>query len=126
MMVPLRLIFCFFLFIRTANACELEGCVLPTTLHEVDGQATPTNGIWTWLHHDLALSRDAARKGNHAKALILAKQLDKVIRSRLDDLLRFSEPEEVKDFHSALAQLVTKVGGWPLAEIDMGGKEAQG
>lgn len=125
-MVLLRLLTCFLLFTSVARACEMEGCVLPTTLHQVDGQTTPANGIWTWLHHDLALSRDAARNGNYARALTLAKQLDSVIRSRLDDLLRFSEPEEVLDFHSALAKLVTTVGGWPLAEIEMGGKEANG
>ena len=114
------------MFTTTVNACDLDDCALPTALHQIDGKATPTAGIWTWLHHDLALARDAIRRGNHARALTLAKQLDQILHARLEDLLRFSEPDAVRDFHATLAGLVTSAGGWPLKEIDVGGKEAQG
>jgi len=126
MQVFTRIAACFTLFISTANACGLDDCALPDALHQIEGHETPANGIWTWLHHDLALAREAVRRGNQAHALRLAQQLDSILRSRLEDLLRFSEPKAVLDFHSTLASLVTSAGGWPLKEIDIGGKEAQG
>ena len=126
MKVLVRISACFILFTTTANACDLDDCALPKALHQIDGKATPAHGIWTWLHHDLALTREAIRRGNQARALTLAKQLDQVLRVRLDDLLRFSEPDAVRDFHATLAGLVTSAGGWPLKEIDIGGREAQG
>ena len=126
MMVLLRTTACFLFLTGSANACDLDDCVLPKTLHKIDGHETPINGIWTWLHHDLALTREAVQRGNQAHALTLAKQLDSILRTRLDELLSFSNPEAVMDFHSALAKLVTTAGGWPLKKIDVGGKEAQG
>ena len=126
MRFTLQTMICFFLFSNTADACELEGCALPQRLHQIDGKDTPPAGVWTWLHHDLALTRDAIRRGNAAEALIMAKQIDAVIRTRLHDLLQFGGTEAVVDFHSALAALVTNAGGWPLPKIDIGGPEAQG
>ena len=126
MQVVMRIAVCFIILTPTANACELDDCALPKALHEINGRATPANGIWTWLHHDLALTREAIRRGNQARALALAKQMDQIVRARLEDLLRFSEPDAVRDFHATLATLVTSAGGWPLKEIDVGGKEAQG
>ena len=126
MMVLLRTTACFLLFTGSANACDLDDCILPKAFHNIDGHETPIHGVWTWLHHDLALTREAIRSGNQAQALMLAKQLDSILRTRLDELLSFSNPEAVLDFHSALASLVSTAGGWPLKEIDIGGKEAQG
>ena len=126
MWVLVRATVCYLLFVGSVHACEMEGCVLPKKLHEIEGKDTPAAGVWTWLHHDLALSRDAIRRGNAAEALILAKRLDAIVRKRLEDLLQFGGREAIEDFHSALAKLVTKAGGWPLPEIDIGGTEAQG
>ena len=126
MKVLLRTTAVFLLFTGSASACDLDDCALPHSLHQIDGHETPINGIWTWLHHDLALTREAIRRGNQAQALTLAKQIDTILRTRLDELLRFSEPEAVIDFHSTLASLVTSAGGWPLKKIDIGGEEAQG
>ena len=126
MRFALQTLVCFLLFSQTAHACELEGYALPQRLHQIDGKKTPPAGVWTWLHHDLALTRDAIRRGNAAEAIILAKQIDAVIRSRLHELLQFGGTEAVVDFHTALATLVTNAGGWPLPKIDIGGTEVQG
>jgi len=126
MKVFLRTTAIFLFFTGSASACDLDDCVLPNALHQVDGHETPINGIWTWLHHDLALTREAVRRGNQAEALTLAKQLDTILRKRLEELLRFSKPEAVSDFHSTLAGLVTSAGGWPLKKIDIGGSEVKG
>ena len=108
----------------TAMACDIEGCTLPETLHKINGEATPINGIWTWMHHDLAVARRAANFGNTALALDLAHSLDGVLRRRLQDLIGFGGPESLVDFHQALQRVVREAGGWPLAEIKVGGQEA--
>ena len=59
MQVLMRIAACFIMFTTTAKACDLDDCALPKALHQIDGKATPANGIWTWLHHDLALTREA-------------------------------------------------------------------
>ena len=126
MQVLVRITVCFIVFTTTARACDLDDCVLPKALHQIDGIETPVHGIWTWLHHDLALTREAIRRGNQAHALTLAKQLDTIVRVRIDDLLHFSGPDAVRAFHATLAGLVTSAGGWPLKEIEIVGKEAHG
>jgi hypothetical protein len=116
-----------FIFLSTpALACEIESCALPATLHHIDGDATPPNGVWTWLHHDLALARAAANKARGAEALDLAHSLDRILRSRADDLVAFSGPQAVADFHRALQRVVSRAGGWPLVALKLGGEEAQG
>ena len=84
------------------------------------------HGIWTWLHHDLALARRAISADRDAQALDLAHSLDRIVRKRLRDLTAFGGPDAVRDFHAALQTVVRKAGGWPLAEIDVEGKEANG
>ena len=126
MMAFMRIAACFMILTPTSYACDLDDCALPKALHTIDGRAAPANGIWTWLHHDLALTREAIRRGNQARALTLAKQMDRTLRTRLEDLLRYSEPDAIRDFHATLSRLVASAGGWPLKEIDVGGKEAQG
>ncbi len=124
MSVLLRSSALFFILSTPAAACEIDGCVLPATLHQVDGKDTPIQGIWTWLHHDLALARRAMRSDEYAKALHLAHSLDRILRKRVQDLANFGGTEAVQDFHAALQAVVANAGGWPLAEIDVGGKEA--
>jgi len=112
------------LFPSTALACDIEGCSLPMSLHKVNGETSPAHGVWTWLHHDLALARRAIHSGDEAYALNLAISLDKIIRRRLTDLIAFSGTESLIDFHRALQGVVTQAGGWPLPEIKVGVKEA--
>jgi len=124
MSVLKNIIFISLLLPASALGCDLEDCSLPVSLHQINGEEAPDHGIWTWLHHDLALARRAARHENDARALDLAHSLDRVIRSRLDDLRKFSDPEALLDFHKALQQVVREAGGWPLAEIKLEDKEA--
>lgn len=126
MSVLLRSSALFFLLSTPAMACEIDGCVLPETLHQIDGKDSPTHGVWTWLHHDLALARRAMRADEDAKALDLAHTLDRILRRRIRDLISFGGPEAVKNFHAALQSVVLNAGGWPLAEIDVVNKEASG
>ena len=121
-----RIIALFLLFSTPALACDIEGCTLPATLHQIDGASTPANGVWTWLHHDLAIARSAARGQGAATALTLAYSLDRILRSRADDLVAFSGAEAVADFHQALQHVVRRAGGWPLVALDLGGEEARG
>ena len=119
-----KIIFLSLAFPSTALACEIEGCVLPMSLHKVNGETSPTHGVWTWLHHDLALARRAIHSGDEAYALDLALNLDRILRRRLTDLVAFGGTEPLIDFHRALQSIVSKAGGWPLPEIKVGGKEA--
>jgi hypothetical protein len=109
-----------------ALACDIESCALPATLHQVEGETAPVNGVWTWLHHDLAVARAAATRNGAARALALAHSLDRILRSRMDDLVAFSGPQAVSDFHQALQRVVSHAGGWPLVALDLGGEEARG
>ena len=126
MPVLLRTSALFLLLSTPARACDIDGCVLPKTLHQIEGKDSPVQGIWTWLHHDLALARRAMRANEDAKALDLAHSLDRIIRQRIRDLVSFGGPEAIRDFHAALQSVVLNAGGWPLAEIDVEGKEASG
>lgn len=126
MRVLLRSSALFFFLCTPALACEIDGCVLPEKLHQIDGKASPVQGVWTWLHHDLAMARRAMRTDQYAKALDLAHTLDRILRKRIGDLVSFGGPEAVRDFHAALQSVVLNAGGWPLAEIDVEGKEASG
>jgi len=119
-----KVIILFLLFPSTAVACEIEDCSLPSSLHKVNGETSPTHGVWTWLHHDLALARKAIHSGDEAHALNLALTLDQIIRRRLADLIAFSGAESLIDFHRAIQGVVNQAGGWPLPEIKVGGKEA--
>ena len=124
MMTFMRTVAYFMILTPAAHSCGLDDRELPKDPHEIDGRSTPANSIWTWLHHNLALTQEAIRRGNHAHALSLANQMDRPVRVRRADLLCCSESKAVRDFHATLARLVTLAGGGPLKEIHVGGKEA--
>jgi hypothetical protein len=42
----------------------------------------------------------------------------------LNDLITFSGTQSLVDYHRALQRVVEDAGGWPLAEIKVGGLEA--
>ena len=109
-----------------AHACDIEDCALPSTLHQINGETAPAHGVWTWLHHDLALARESAHRGSDARALTMAHSLDRILRLRVNDLIGFSDTQAVIDFHLALQTVIRSAGGWPLAEIDTEGKGVQG
>ncbi len=126
MLVPMSALALTLLIPTEADACTIDGCALPEALHKVEGKETPANGIWTWLHHDLAAARVAIRSGHSAHALEIVHTLDKVLRARVRDLVNFGGAAAVKDFHQALQSVVLDAGGWPLEELDVGVIEAQG
>ncbi len=121
-----RILILFVLTTSAAAACPLDDCVLPPAMHNVDGKAAPAHGLWTWLHHDLALARDAATRNVNAKALDIAHNLDHVLRARSNELIEFSGTQSVIDFHLELQSLVHEIGAWPLAELGWNKSNTQG
>lgn len=126
MKVFVRITAVLFFLSNPAHACDIDDCALPSSLHQINDETAPVNGVWTWLHHDLAVARESARGGSIAKALTMAHSLDRILRLRINDLIALSDTQAVIDFHLALQTVVQSAGGWPLAEIDMEGKGVQG
>lgn len=109
-----------------AEACELDDCTLSDAMHAVSDPADRAVHEYAWLHHDLALARDALQRGETARALSLAHSLDQALRSRLTHVEANLGYPAVTAFHGALQTLVEKANGWPLADLDMASKEIKG
>jgi hypothetical protein len=101
-----------------AAVCDLNDCHLADALHHIDDSPSPLDR-WSWMNHDLALARGAAKRGQKAKAIRLAQGLDKAIRSGLSQLLIDRGSEHVIELHQSLQSIVINCKGHPLEPLNL-------
>ena len=115
----------FIFFSSSALACDLDDCTLSVALHSVDQTQAPEDS-YSWMNHDLAVGRDSLSDGDRARALALVRDLDGLLRTHIKDIVRIRGEVRVRALHTALQDLARDAGGWPLAELDVPSKGAQG
>lgn len=109
----------------SALACDLDDCTLAEKLHSVDKKAAPEDSF-SWMNHDLAVARDALRHGDAARTLALVRDLDGLLRTHLNEFVALRGQAQAQGMHTLLQDLARRAGGWPLAELTIAAKGAQG
>ena len=115
----------FALGIPSALACDLDDCTLGEQLHSVDRNAAPEDSF-SWMNHDLAVARDALSHGDAARTLALVRDLDGLLRTHITQFVALRGQAQAQGMHTALQELARRAGGWPLAELTITAKGAQG
>jgi len=102
----------------TLVVCDLDDCQFSSAHHQVAEVASPQDR-WSWMNHDLALARTAAQQGQNAKAIRLATNLDRAIRSGLSQLLIDRGTEHMTQLHASLQGIVIDCKGHALKPLDL-------
>jgi len=103
-----------------ALACDLDDCVLPNHLHDVehaeDSAAAPADD-WSWMNHDLALARSALHTGQRADAIRIIDDLDQAMRAKLGPLTETRGQGAILMLHAALQDVLELASGLPLQPL---------
>ncbi len=105
----------------TSGACGLDDCTLATSLHQVHPDAPLQADAYAWMNHDLAVARDAVRRGDRAEALDLVATLDRALRAQLDHVVAVRGTSGALAIHLVLQDVSRAAGGFALEPLDLPG-----
>ncbi|MDP6933423.1 MAG: hypothetical protein QGG40_10935 [Myxococcota bacterium] len=109
--------------VALAAPCDMDDCTLARHLHQVEdtpgvsGANARTPDKWSWMNHDLAMAREAARAGHRARAIRIATSVDHAMRAQIEPMVSGRGDQAVRDLHNALQAVIDRSQGSPLAEL---------